>query len=70
MWNLTKMIQKNLQKRNRLKGFENKFVVTKGETWGRKDKLGGLIDIYTLPYIKEIDNKDLLYSTRLSTHTV
>ena len=70
MWNLTKMIQKNLQKRNRLKGFKDKFVVTKGETWGRKDKLGGLIDIYTLPYIKEIDNKDLLYSTRLSTHTV
>ena len=35
------MIQKNLKDRNRLKDFETKFVVTKGETGHEKDKLGG-----------------------------
>jgi len=35
------MIQKNLQNRHRLKDFETKFVVTKGEMWGGRDKLGG-----------------------------
>ena len=38
MGKLIKMIQKNLQNRNRLKGFETKFVVTKGEMEGT---LGG-----------------------------
>ena len=33
MWNLIKMIQKNLQRRNRLKDFENELVATKGEMW-------------------------------------
>ena len=29
--------------------YENKLMVTKGERWGgRKDKLGGWINIYTL----------------------
>ena len=41
MWNLIKVMQKNLQNRNRLKDFEIKLMVTKGETWGRRDKLGG-----------------------------
>ena len=36
------MIQKNLQNRNRLEDFEIEFMVTKGEMWGGKDKLGGL----------------------------
>ena len=31
MWNLTKIIQKNLQNRNRLSDFETKSMVTKGE---------------------------------------
>jgi len=31
---------KNLQNRNRLKDFETKFMVTKGEMWGERDKLG------------------------------
>ena len=42
-------------------------MVTKGER-----EVGGInweigIDIYTLLYIKQITNKDLLYSTRNST---
>ena len=36
-----KMTQKNLQNRNRLKDFEMKFMVIKGRTWCRRDKLGG-----------------------------
>ena len=32
----THIIQKSLQSRNRLKDFETKFVVTKGQTWGEK----------------------------------
>ena len=35
MWNITKMIQKNLPNRKRLKDFETKFMVTKGKTWDR-----------------------------------
>ena len=33
------MIQKNLQNRIRLKDFETKFMVTKGEMWGGWNKL-------------------------------
>ena len=33
MRNLIKMIQKNLQNRNRFKDFENKLMVTEGDTW-------------------------------------
>ena len=64
MWN-----QKNwykwtyLQNRNRLTDLENELMVTRGEGSG-----GGVdwefgIDMYTLLYLKEITNKDLLYST-------
>ena len=41
--------------------FENKPIVTKGETWQ------GGINIHTLLYIKQITNNDLLYSTGNST---
>ena len=34
------MTQKNLQNRKRLKDFETRLMVTKGETWGGH-KLGG-----------------------------
>ena len=34
---------------------------------GQRDKLGDGIDIYTLLYIKQITNKNLLYSTGNST---
>ena len=34
---------------------------------GERDKLGDGIDIYTLLYIKQITNKNLLYSTGNST---
>ena len=43
MWNLIFFNKKipitDLQNRNRPTDIENKFMVTKGETWGR-DKLG------------------------------
>ena len=34
MWNLKKMIQMNLQSRNRLTDIENKLMVNKRERWG------------------------------------
>ena len=40
MWNLTKMLQKKLQNRNKLKDFETKFMVTKGKMGGKRDELG------------------------------
>ena len=49
--------------RNRLTDIENKLMVTKGEMWrgGINQELG--INIYTLLSIKQINNKDILYST-------
>ena len=41
---------------------ENKFMVTKGETGGGINQEFG-INRYTPPYIKQISNKNLLYST-------
>ena len=38
---MIKKKKKNLQNRNRLKDFATKFMVTKGEMWGRRGKLGG-----------------------------
>ena len=41
MWNLIKMMQKNLfTKKEKLKDLETKLMVTKGEILGKKDKLG------------------------------
>ena len=48
------MIQKNLQNRNRLKNFETKFMIIKGETRGGKVKLGGL-DCHVHTTIYKID---------------
>ena len=55
------MTEKNLQNRNRLKDFETKFMVTKGETWGGRDK--SVCGIHILLYIKKTGNKEVLYST-------
>ena len=52
----------NLQNRNRLTDIEKKLMVTKGETWGGIN-LEFEIKIYTLLYVKQINNKGLLYST-------
>ena len=41
MWNLIKMIQWNLENKNRLKDFKLKLRFTKGEMGEKKDKLGG-----------------------------
>ena len=51
--------------RNRVTDVENKPMVTKGEREG--NKLGDWDDISTLLYIKQITNKNLLYSTGNST---
>ena len=52
MWNLVKMVQKNLQNRNRLKDFETKVMVTNGETLGGWIKWEVGIDIYTLLHME------------------
>ena len=49
--------------RNRL--IENKFMVSKGECRGINQEIG--INVYTLQYIKQVTNKDLLYHTRTYT---
>ena len=41
MWNLAKNDTKELQNINRLKDFDTKFMITKGEMWGGRGKLGG-----------------------------
>ena len=53
-----------LQSRNRVLGVR-KNMVTRGN--GGKISWKIRIDIYTLLYIKQITNKDLLYSTGNST---
>ena len=54
-----------LQNRNRLTDIENKLMVTKRDSGGRGGEINEDfgINIYTLLYIKEINNRDLLYST-------
>ena len=58
-----KMIQMNLQNRNRLTDLENEFMVIRREGWreGMVREFG--MDMYTLLYLKWRANKDLLYST-------
>ena len=53
------MMQMNLQSRNRLTDLENELMVAMGE--GIVEYFGK--DVYTLLYLKWINNKDLLYST-------
>ena len=62
MRNLKKMIQMNfLQDRSRLTDIENKpKMVTKGERWRGGINWESGIDMYTLLYLKQITNKDLL----------
>jgi len=61
MWNLKKKVQMNFfQKRERVTDVENNLMVNKGKRGGINWETG--IDIYTLLYIKQITNKDLLYS--------
>ena len=63
-----KMVQMNLftKQRDRVTDVENKLMVTEGERPGGINWETG-IDIYTLLYIKQIINKDLLNSTGNST---
>ena len=61
------MMQMNLfTNRNTVTDIESKPMVTSWERGGEINKEIG-IDIYTLLYIKQIANKDLLYSTWNST---
>ena len=55
------MIQMNLQNRERLTDLENEHMVVGGRMGGRDREFGK--DMYTLLYLKEITNQDLLYST-------
>ena len=57
------MIKMNLQNRNTLTDFKDKLMGTKGERWENGINKAFGINIYTLLYIKQIINKDLLYST-------
>ena len=54
-----------LQKRSRVTDVENKLMITR--VWGGGINWGIGIDIYTLVYIKQVTNKDLMYSTGKST---
>jgi len=59
---LEKMIQVNLfQNRNRLTDIENRLMVTKRKRRGGEIRSLGLT--YTRYSIKQVSNKDLLYST-------
>ena len=60
----SKTIQINLfTKRNRQTDIENKLMITKGKRRGRGINQEFRINRYTLLYIKQINNEDLLYST-------
>ena len=48
MWNLIKMIQKNLQKQKQTQSFKTKLMATKGETGGGTTNEEVGINIYTL----------------------
>ena len=50
-----------MQNRNRVANVENKLMVTRGWWVGEINWEIGM-DIYTLLYIKQVTNKDLLYS--------
>ena len=52
-----------LQNRNRLTDLENELMVTRREGCGEGIVREFGIDMYTLLYLKQITNKDLLYST-------
>ena len=54
-----------IYKIERLKDFHNKFMVTKGERWGRGGWIG--CGICTLLYTEWIVKGDLLYSIENST---
>ena len=48
----------------------NKLTVTQGETEGWRDKLGVWFKRYKLLCIKQISNKDILYSTENYMHCI
>ena len=68
-WNIIFKRYKLLQNRDRLTDIENQLTVTKRERWqwgrGTHRKLG--MNLHTPQYIRQITNKDLLYSTGKST---
>ena len=60
------MLNKTKQNRNRVTDVENKLMVTGGMWQGGIHRKTG-IDTYTLLHIKQVTNKDLLYSTGNAT---
>ena len=63
MWNLKKIIQMNLfTKQKQIRSLkERTYGYQRGRVGGKVREFG--IDMYTLLYLKQIINKDLLYST-------
>ena len=53
----TKKIHIHLQNRNKLTDFENKLIVTKGETWEGRINWELRINIHTLLYIEYLGNQ-------------
>ena len=73
MWNLKKKWYKwtYLQNRNRLIDLENELNGCRGEGWGEEGMVREFgIKKYTLLYLKQITNKNLLYSTRNFAHVM
>ena len=56
------MIQMNLFTKQKKTDLENEPMITGEKVWGEIDWEFG-IDMYTLLYLKQMTNKDLLYST-------
>ena len=61
MWNLKKMVQMNLFTKQKQSQRCRKQFYGYQERSGGRDKWEIGLDIYTLLYVKQITNKDLLY---------
>ena len=67
MWILIKIIQKNLFIKQKQTDFKTNLMVTIGETVVEEGEIGRVGIPYTHYFIKEMINKNLLYSTGKST---
>ena len=68
MWNLKKIVQMNLfTKQKQTHRFRERTYGYREEGWGEGIDWEFGIDMYTQLYLKEITNKDLLYSTGNAT---
>ena len=63
MWNLKRDDTNELTKQKETHRLRELSILWPGEGWGKKIVREFGMDMYTLPYLKWIINKDLLYST-------